>query len=225
MHSSTNSVGTEVAAIPDLGSVAARGLRTPLAALRAALETLEAELSEDLRARQLVRRALDELGRVTQSTDALAEYVLPAPLHPLRCSLRELSQSALAGLSDDRRARIWVALEPGVDTLIVDGPLLSRCLTAFLSRATAALHSEVLLHAHRLDEVTTFAIVGDLSAREQGCEPNTAPERIGAVAEDFAVAVARRTIVRLGGQVADHDVSPHHCLIVRLFDQAQEDPA
>lgn len=206
-------------------STLAHGIRTPLAALRASIEALGAKL-RDHAARRTLQRVLGELGRVERCAEALIELTSPTPLRPLRCSLRELAQSALTTLPPGRRSRVWVALEPPAEDatpgVVVDGPVLVRALSTFLDRATED-GAEVLLHAHKEDGVTTFAIVGDLTSE------HSQPVHVGEDDReddpprpaDLGIEIAERDVSRMGGRVQVHRATAEHrCVIVSIPDGA-----
>ena len=157
-----NSPGT-TGAPERLGDVISHGIRTPLAALRAAIEALQSDVADSENGRSVLELALSELVRLDHSAEALIELAAPTPLQPLRCSLREIVSSALDSLTADRRSRIWAAVESESQTCQVDGPVLVRVLSAFLEHATDAIDAEVLLHAHRDGDFATFVVIDEVS--------------------------------------------------------------
>src|SRR6185436_14232221 len=112
----------------------AQGLDTPLAALRATMESLGQELQLEHGAVKPLRidGVLREVDRLGKNVRELCEFATPPVPRPLRCSLEEIVAAARAPLAPEQRARVIVARsEPGPD-IDVDGPLLSGCLRRLL---------------------------------------------------------------------------------------------
>jgi signal transduction histidine kinase len=187
---------------PALRAVLAHDVNTPLAALHAALEDLSRALATDDATAAVLARALAGIDEVERAADALVAFATPAPLQPLRCSLREVTRSAWLTLAEEVRERVWLAQETDPGELVTDGPLLARRLGCLLTDATRRGPGEVLFHAHVDDEVAYFAIVA-VSA--------------GPAAPTLEALLARRDLARLGAEVSVRGSNPRHtCLTIRM---------
>jgi len=184
-----------------------RGVRGPLAALRAVLEGQR-------HAASYVDRALGELARVEHAVDDLYRWSAPHPLRYTSCSLAELTSSVRSGLDDGERERLLVILEQGSLTLHTDGTLLVATLRRFVRASLARTTTEVLLHAHSDGDSVTIAVVDDPPQIdiEDGCEEHV----------DLPLLLGERDVARLGGTCTIHTTTPRHrCIVLRFPQQAQ----
>jgi hypothetical protein len=180
----------------EISAAVAHGVRAPLAALRASMESLaHGFAAEDPRC-LTVRGALDEVVRLGREMQALLDYALPQPAQPSSCSLREIVCSAMDALSAERRAEVLVAIEDRRTRLTVDGPLLSRSIARLLESAMADAHSPALLRARIDGTEAVFALV-------QGAPPPVRADtefRLRSAVSTLGAVLARRDVERMGGR-------------------------
>jgi len=181
-------------------SAVTRALQVPLRALRAYLETL-AESFEDGDARgDQAAGALQEVKRLERSVLLLVEYEEEPQLMPLRCTMDELARGARASLPERDRDRIWIAHEARDRQLVVDGPLLTRCLTRLMENALQAGSDRVLLRIRREAGFSVFSVVD--RAPDSGFELDRAGQpfrstRLGQLGLGLTLAV--RDVELMGG--------------------------
>jgi K+-sensing histidine kinase KdpD len=176
-----------------------RDIHTPLAALRASLESL-ARASRDGAGPGLAERALEQLARVENAAELLCESTHPRELAAVRCSVEEIARSSLQCLRPHARERTTLALEEPRATIEIDAPLLARSLARLLDGALAGGSQEILLHSHAGPEKLCFTIVDDLdAARHDELELSFEPSSDDVAHAEVAIAV--RDIRRLGGTV------------------------
>jgi K+-sensing histidine kinase KdpD len=188
----------------ELGIAMNRVIKSPLAALRASIESL----AEDCRGagdpREMVLRgALDQVLRLSRDVEALVEYAAPRPVAPLRCSVDEILHAALRHLPDGQRSRLKVVLPELTSHLMVDGPLLAACIGQVIESALASTSELdwVLLQVRRENDQTLFVLVD--GASEVHFEWNEKGERASAqeVGLGLGFTVARRSLERMGGDL------------------------
>lgn len=190
---------------PVLRSAVQRDLAGPLAALRAALESLAREAGRPAQRGPLLRRALAEVVRLERRVEALAEIVGPAELHPAACTVEEIARSALRALTERDRGRVWLALEQGDRRVDVDAATLSRALSALLEETLRRGPRDLLLHSCCDTARVAFTIIDDLSAT--GCELSD-PEK--ASEDSLELLLSKREAQRLGGTVEVCRVTNEH---------------
>jgi len=140
-----------------------QGLNTPLAALRATMESLGEEMRQGAQSVKPLRidgvlREVDRLGKNVRELCELA--ALPVP-RPLACSLEEIVSSARAALTGDQRERVVAArTDPGA-SIDVDGPLLSSALRRVIENALEATDGPVLVVTRREHGLASFAVLDD----------------------------------------------------------------
>jgi two-component system sensor histidine kinase PilS (NtrC family) len=187
-----------------LSRAIAQGLDTPLAALRASLETLGQELRQSGTRLQPMRieGVLGEFERLGRNVRNLLEYATPPVVHALECSLEEIVHAARAPLAPELRERVVSArIEPGA-ALLVDGPLLAICLRRLLENALEAGTGPVLVVARREDTRTSFSVLDEAGSDAFGpaWQPTpfltTKPNHIG-----LGLALTQRDVALLGGQL------------------------
>jgi signal transduction histidine kinase len=180
-----------------------QGLNTPLAALRATMETLGQEMLQSGHTVKPLRidgvlREVDLLGKNVRGLCELATP--PVPL-PLACSLEEIVSAARSGLPLELRARVIAArTEPGA-SIEVDGPLLSVCLRRLLENALEASDGPVLVVARRENGQATLSVIDDApSSLGPGWQPvpfhSTKPNHIG-----LGLTLTRRDVALLDGRL------------------------
>jgi len=175
---------------PELSRNLLDGLRTPLDALRASMESLCGEYGEaDPRAR-VAHAALEEVLRLGRSVQEYAELSAPPVPDPLTCRPEEIAYSARFQLDSELRSRVVVAREQELPRLHVDGPLLARSLWRLLALTLERSTGEALLHVEHCESELRFTISGSLPHAERG----------GTLADaDLRQELARRDIEAVGG--------------------------
>ena len=187
-----------------LARALSQGLDTPVAALRATVESLEMEIqqqgSESLPPQRL-DGVLREVNRLERNVRELCDYAgAPVP-RPLACSLEEIVKSARAQIPAEQRRRVITArCEPEV-SIQVDGPLLSRCLHRLLENALEATDELVLVVARLESGRATFSVIDDVpSALGPGWTPTpfqtTKPNHLG-----LGLALTQRDMALLHGRL------------------------
>lgn len=135
------------------------GLRTPLAALRASMETLVHRFEErDPRLPQIAA-SLAQVVHLQHNLQSIVDAEHPTALRPLSCTLHELVASAVNALVPDQRARVLVAVEDGDARIHVDGPLVSRSLMRLLECGLDARSDAALLRVRTSAGRASFAIL------------------------------------------------------------------
>jgi len=189
----------------EFASAVTHGLRQPLAALRASLEswtkTDPTGSSEDASGSARVDRTLGEVARLARSVQALAEWADPTVLLPLDCTAEEIARSVVRARSNARE-RIQLVCTDDPHLLYVDGPILTRSLIRLLDNALEAGSGPVLFRTTYADGAWTFAIVE--AGRGFG-EPLDELERPFHTNKPGALGIglplARRDIERIGGHL------------------------
>jgi len=181
----------------EIDAAVAEGVRAPLAALRASMESLSHAFQADDPRSLAVRGALEEVVRLGHEMQALLDYALPQIAQPLSCSLLEIACSARSALPSEQRAQVLLAIEDRRARLRVDGTLLSRSIARVLETALAETRAPVLLRS-RLDEgEVVFALVHATppawGALSSGTRFHSAVTALGA-------ELARRDVERMGGR-------------------------
>jgi signal transduction histidine kinase len=159
----------------------------PLAALRASLETLAGrpEHGPDAAVLDAALRQVVGLGRAIGD---LADFAEPPPLRPTRCSIEEIVLGALDDVGSELRGRVLLALEDRRARLLVDGPLLSRCLARLITESLCT-GAEVMLRARCKSGSAEFTVVHD--------RPSRAP-----AGRSLRLAIAERDVRRMGGSLS-----------------------
>jgi signal transduction histidine kinase len=177
------------------------GLDLPLAALRAVLESLARDLGEDPRAAS-VAGALAEVTRAGRTVQDLVDFAAPPELMPLQCTIEEIISGARQRLPRGARERVLVARGDRGYKLFVDGPLLARTLHRLLEAAVDSGSGHVLVSVRRENGATLFTTVSHESGGELDADlaGDSRPART-ARARDLGLALARRDIARMGGEL------------------------
>jgi len=186
-----------------LARALAQALNTPLAALRASVESLGQELMLERTALRPLRidGVLQEVERIGKNVRELVEFHAPPVPQPLACTLDEIVQAARARLAPELRARVVLArCEPGA-TLHVDGPLLSGCLHRLLENALEATEELVLVVARKTSAECSFAVLDNApNALGPDWQPlpfrTTKPNHLG-----LGLVLTQRDVTLLGGRL------------------------
>lgn len=186
----------------ELGRKMNRVLRTPLAGLRASMESLGSELrgqGSDSAANTL-EAALEQVTRLARDVEALVDLAAPRPVAPLGCSAEEIVLAAVRALPPAIRPRVRIAGPLPTGRVMVDGPLLAASLEHLLESALdgAGEGDWALLQVRRESDDTVFAIAlgGGASILQPGSigrEPTPWDAHL-----DLGVALAHRDIGRMG---------------------------
>lgn len=210
----TSHVGAEEAPrAAELGLTVTRVLKTPLAALRASMESLAKNLDANDPRRELLSGALAEVTRLGRDVEALASYAAPRPLAPIACSVEEILQGAVARLSLRDASRVTLARPAAAHTLVVDGPLLSTALAQLVRAALESSCDDVLLQARVEGERTTFVVVSGGDA-QRVVVPRTSRSHQEA-SLTLGLELAQRDVVRMGGEF-EREVSDAGRVCVRV---------
>lgn len=172
-----------------VGSVLDRRFQQTLRALRASLETI-VQGSDAGMGLAIVRGVLANVVELGRTVDDLLELVQPATVRPMRCSIEEVVDGALAPLDLEERGRVLLAVDPQRWDLFVDGPELSRCLMRLVRSGLASCSSQVLVHARSDGATTTFAVIHDRPDLQS--------------VEGLDHQLAARGAERLGGELTFH---------------------
>ena len=183
----------------EIDAAVTEGVRAPLAALRASMESLaHAFQAEDPRS-LAVRGALEEVVRLGHEMQAILDYALPQPAQPLSCSLLEIACSARSSLPAEQRSQVLLAIEDRRARLTVDGTLLSRSISRVLETALTETRSHVLLRS-RLDHgEAVFALV---QATPHAWITHGSGTRFHSAVSALGAELARRDVERMGGRFA-----------------------
>jgi len=183
----------------EIDAAVTEGVRAPLAALRASMESLSRAFQADDPRSLAVRGALEEVVRLGHEMQAILDYALPQAAQPLSCSLLEIACSARSGLQSEQRAQVLLAIEDRRARLRVDGTLLSRSIARVLETALTETCSSVLLRS-RLDQgEVVFAVV---QATPPAWNAHSTGTRFRSAVAALGAELARRDVGRMGGTFA-----------------------
>lgn len=174
----------------DLVTTLGRGLRTPLRALRAALEDLQAGISDP---KEVLPGALATLADITKHVDFLEDHLVPSPLRPLVCTTREIARSVRDLLGRDS-AKLFLAHEGRPLSLYVDGPLMAKSI-ARVAAAGVANGGSALLHVSTTGPECSFTVVVGVAEESEPLSSPRCAERLG-----LELAIAARDLARLGAE-------------------------
>lgn len=180
----------------ELGLAVTRIFKTPLAALRASMESLARNLDSTDPRRETLSGALAEVTRLARDVDALAAYAAPRPLLPLWCSLEEIMQGAVTRLAPRDAARVTLARPGEAPKLYVDGPVLSTTLAHVVRVALESSGDDVLLEARTNDESASFSILS--GANGARVDALATPQSHQDASLGLGLELARRDVVRMG---------------------------
>lgn len=208
-----------------LSRALAQGLDTPLAALRASMESLSQELGQGSRPglpRLRMDGVLREVERLGRNVRELCDFASPPTPRPLTCTLEEIIAAATQPLTSEQRARVLAAHFERGATLRVDGPLLSGCLRRLLENALEATDGPVLVVVRLADGCTSFTVVDEApSTLGPDWQPapfqTTKPNHLG-----LGLALTQRDIALLNGRL-DFLSAPGGETCVRISIPSKED--
>lgn len=208
-----------------LSRALSQGLDTPVAALRATMESLSHELLDrSLGTVQPMRMAgvLREVDRIGKNVRELCHLAAPPVPRPLACSLEEIVNAAQAQLSPESRARIMVARHGGTETIQVDGPLLAGCLRRLLENALEATDEYVLIITRRDSRRISLTVFDDApSAFGPDWKPTpfqtTKPNHLG-----LGLTLTQRDVALLNGRL-DYLSTPGGETCVRITIPSREE--
>jgi len=180
-------------------------LRTPLAVLRASLESLSHRFEERDPRRPQLEAALSQVTRIQHNLQTVLEGERATPERPLACTLQEIVKSAVQSLVPQQRGRCLAAIEAGDTRLCVDGPLLARTLTRLVEAGLDQCEGSALLRTRRSGPHATFTL---LLQRFQA-----SPGSLEALIEELA----RRDIARLSGQFERRSSREHEAIFEISF--------
>lgn len=147
---------------PLLAHALSSALNLPLGALRASMETLAQELGRTERVSTLPA-VLAEVDRIGRSVRDLIDYTQPPEPLPLVCTLQEIAAAARNELPESERTRVSLACHDARSRILVDGPIVSRCLRRLLENAFEAGAPTVLVVSRRDGDGARFTVVDDAS--------------------------------------------------------------
>lgn len=185
MHSSTRTPSDDLAR--DLHVPLTGGLRTPLAVLRATLETLAHHFDDRDPRRVQLDAALAQVARIQHNLQAVLDAEHPPALRPLSCTLHEIVQSAVHALVPEHQARTLVAVEGAHERIVVDGPLVSRALTRLLESSLDSTAQPALLRVRAQNGRAQFVVL------------HTPTDTPAGSIEQLAHELARRDVERMSG--------------------------
>ena len=181
----------------EISTAVAQGVRAPLAALRASIESLSRAFSAGDPGSLAAQGALDEVVRLGHEIQAILDYALPPPAQALSCSMREIVCSALDGLALRDRPHVLLAIEDRRARFTVDGPLLSRSITRLLAAVPTDDLRPALLRARVEGTDVVFALVQDVPGGAGSDHPST---RSRSAVSALGSSLARRDVERMGGR-------------------------
>lgn len=172
------------------GEFAARALCTRVAALRAALEGLEASLPLHDRSIAIVLCARRELEILARDVRAVVDWSMPSPLRPSACSFEEIGLGAVDALPREDRGRTLVAVEHPGSRLVADVTVLTRALSRLVEHGftLGAEHAALQVGPGPAGFMVTLSFDG-------AGDPRTT------LSSGLADALARRDLSRLGAHV------------------------
>jgi K+-sensing histidine kinase KdpD len=142
--------------VQGLGAALVHALDLPLSALRTSIEALSHELEN---ASRILPHVLAEVNRLERNVQDLIEYTTPAAPLPLRCTLDEITTSAREELPSVLRNRVVQARHDQGARMVVDGPMLSRCLRRLIENALEAGSRNALVVSRRSNDGASFTVV------------------------------------------------------------------
>jgi signal transduction histidine kinase len=183
----------------EINAAVTEGVRAPLAALRASMESLSHAFQPGDPRSLAVHGALEEVVRLGHEMQTILDYALPQPTRPLSCSLLEIACSARAALQPEHREQVLLAIEDRRARLTVDGALLSRSIARMLEAALAGTPSHVLLRSRLHCGEAVFALV---HATPPPWNARATLPRFRSAATALGREIAQRDVERMGGSFA-----------------------
>src|SRR5216110_1339880 len=204
----------KLASIGQMAAGVAHGLRNPLASLRAAAQLAQHRVEgPPAAAREQLSAIIEQVDRLDLRIAHLLTFSRPAPLRPLRESVRTLVDGALSGFAEllrQHRVELAVTVPPTLREIRVDPMRLEQALTEIISNALDAMSDGGRLEiAARSDNGAGGADGVLLEIADSGpgipaeilpnlCEPffTTRPEGTG-----LGLAIAKRYVEETGGRL------------------------
>jgi len=177
-------------------------MQTPLQALQAALESVEAGQVTDDDRDAVLNCALDELRKLRRNVDALVEYTAPPTPVPMRCRVGEILLTVREQIGHDLRSRLLVACDDHAPELMIDGPLLVRSLRRIVENALEAGSDQVLFASRDGAAGRTFAVMNNCSS--QTLDPRDGATGFTSTKTDhigLGLTLAMRDLELMGGSV------------------------
>jgi hypothetical protein len=195
-----------------------RELRSPLRALRLLLEgrrgTLTALTERAFADRDLIDRALRELGRAERAAADLVQWTAPRETRAVRCTLGEIVDSLAASLDRDVRARCHFVVEDADARLLTDGRLVAESFSRTIEDLIdPSRHdsNEAMVHAHADESLATISLV-------EGASEGASEIDLEAVdlTPTLAEVLLERDLSEMGARVSLHGTGGHRCCVVVL---------
>lgn len=199
-----------------------REIDAPLSALRASMESLAGGFRGEVPPENVLDGVVTEIVRVGRNVQALIDFAVPPDLQPISCNLEELVRSAHGGLPPHIRSRVMLAVESPRTRIVLDGPLLCRCL-GYLVTATVSRLDEALL---RVVVAGSSAVFSLLCRVHGGSQPGADLRNHDAQPDDesLVLVLAQREIERMGGELRSR-LTPTGYLRVTVHLPLEADPA
>ena len=184
---------------PVVGDALAQGLRLPLNALRASLETLAAQLGPRNEGQVMLRAILEEVHLLGRNVDKLLDFTKPGAPHPMPCTVEEIARNVRRSLTPAQRDRFSWEPHLGAGQLEVDAPMLTRILAQLIENSFEAGSERVCFVSSRDGQYTRFSITDDADGRfdpEDAAGPfhSTKPNRLG-----LGLTLVHRDLAAQGG--------------------------
>ncbi|MCB1901139.1 MAG: two-component sensor histidine kinase, partial [Rhodocyclaceae bacterium] len=194
-----------LAAVGEMGSAVAHGIRNPLASIRSSAE-LSLELSPD--AGEPARDIIAEVDRMEHWVRMLLSYARPVASQPVAVEVGELVAHGLAEFEREtarRQITVRSLVPPGLPPVSADPLLLGQVLGSLLANAVEALreHGEIEVSAGHAERQVWVRV------RDSG--PGLTQAQLGKVFKPFfttktkglgvGLPLARRIIERFGGRL------------------------
>ncbi|MFO1011714.1 MAG: hypothetical protein U1F29_16760 [Planctomycetota bacterium] len=184
-------------------------LRTPLAALRASLETLSHRFETNDPREPQVAASLAQVVRLQHNLQTILDARHALSLRPLSCTLQEIVSSAVNALVPEHKSRVLVAVESADERVVVDGPLVSRALARLLECGLDQGDDPALLRVRAQAGRASFTVL------HRRCD---APA--GSI-EALVAHVAARDAQRMGGTFEARSTLEHAGVFELAFDLAR----
>src|SRR5881275_1143665 len=204
----------KLASIGQMAAAVAHGLRNPLASLRAAAQLAQHRVEgPPAAAREQLSAIIEQVDRLDLRIAHLLTFSRPAPLRPLRESVRTLVDGALSGFAEllrRRRVELAVTVSPALREVRVDPMRLEQALTEIISNALDAMPDGGRLEIaaqSQPDADRADGVLLEIADSGPGipaeilpnlCEPffTTRPEGTG-----LGLAIAKRYLEETGGHL------------------------
>ena len=179
-----------------------REIDAPLSALRASMESLAGGFRGEVPPENVLDGVVSEIVRVGRNVQALIDFAVPPNLRPISCNLEELARSAHGGLPPHIRSRVTLAIEHPRRRILIDGPLLCRCL-GYLVTANVSRLDEALLRVVVEGDSAVFSLLcrvhGGDRTRRNSRRNDAQPDD-----ESLVLVLAQREIERMGGELRSY---------------------